>query len=157
MASHLKLLPDSGHRHSYGKGLAVREADPNKSSLEGISPFALKRLGMLLTKANAKYGNYRNWEKGMPIMRYVGGILRHTAEYEIGDTSEDHLAAIMWNAMCVMHHEEVGSTSGFTFEELDDRPRWKETMEKARAQMGGRRASKRRQSERRGQARRKPR
>lgn len=128
-----KLLPDSGHRLDYGNGLAVREADPNKPTLEGISPYALLRLGALLTKANNKYGDYRNWEKGLPITRYIGGILRHAVAFMMSDTSEDHLASIMWNAMCIIHHQEVGSTSGADFAELDDRPRWKERMVEARA------------------------
>lgn len=116
-------LPDTGARAEYDTG-AVREADPNKPALEGISPYALIRLGALLTKANAKYGSYRNWEKGIPVTRYIGGILRHTLAYMMRDTSEDHLAAIMWNAMAIIHHEEVGSTSGKSFSELDDRPVW---------------------------------
>lgn len=124
-ARRLKRLPDSGKRASFGKGRAIREADPNKPTLEGISPYALHRLGMHLTRAAFKYGDFRNWEKGMPVMRYLGGILRHALEYEKRDNSEDHLAAIMWNAMAIIHHEEVGSTSGASFKELDDRPRWK--------------------------------
>lgn len=117
-------LPDSGARTNYVTG-AVREADPNKPAVEGISPFALTRLGMLMTRANVKYGDYRNWEKGMPVTRYIGGILRHTLAYLARDKSEDHLASVMWNAMCLMHHEEVGSTSGKTFDDLDDRPIWR--------------------------------
>jgi Domain of unknown function (DUF5664) len=117
-------LPDTGIRTTYDTG-AIREAAPDKPSVEGISPFALFRLGALMTKANIKYGDYRNWEKGMPITRYIGGIIRHTFLYLARDSSEDHLASIMWNAMAIAHHEEVGSTTGKTFQDLDDRPRWR--------------------------------
>jgi Domain of unknown function (DUF5664) len=117
-------LPDTGARESFGQGMAVREADPNKPAVEGISPFAVVRLGMLMTRAKDKYGDYRNWEKGIPITRYIGAIIRHAFAYLARDTSEDHMAAVMWNAMCIMHHEAVGSTSGAKFSELDNRPTW---------------------------------
>lgn len=117
-------LPDSGHRTSFGEGMAVREADPMKPALEGISPFALLRLGVLLAKAGEKYPSYKNWEAGMPVSRYIGAIFRHLVSYMAGDTSEDHLAAILWNAAACAHHEVVGSTSGKTFADLDDRSAW---------------------------------
>lgn len=123
-----KSLPDSGIRETFGEGMALREADPSKPALDGISPFALLRLGALMTKAGVKYkdgGGFRNWEKGLPLMRYYRAILGHALAWAIRDDKEDHMAAIMWNAMCIMHHEEVGSTSGKTFADLDDRPRWR--------------------------------
>lgn len=112
-------LPDSGIRTSFGDGRAVREADDSKSSIGGISPYALIRLGNLLTKANKKYGDYRNWEKGMPVQRFIDGMGRHLVGYMLRDESEDHLAAIMWNAMCLIHYEETGMIF-----ELDNRPTW---------------------------------
>lgn len=117
-------LPDSGTRTSFGEGMAIREADPNKPSVEGISPFAIFRLGTLFTKGGIKYGEFRNWEKGMPVTRMVGAIIRHTFQYLARDESEDHLAAIMWNAQCLIHYESVGGISGKSFKELDDRPVW---------------------------------
>ena len=117
-------LPDTGLRTSFGTDGAIREADPTKSSIEGMSPYAAWRIGTLFTNGGIKYKDFRNWEKGMNVMRFVGAILRHTFQYVARDRREDHLAAIAWNAMCIMHFEEVGATSGKTFEELDDRPRW---------------------------------
>lgn len=130
-------LPDSGLRSGFHAGGAVREADPDKPKLEAISPYALNRLGMLLAKADKKYedaGGCRNWEKGMSIMRYVGGILRHAGLYVLRDRREDHPAAIMWNAMCIAHHEEVGAVDHetgeqFSFADLDDRPVWTSSVE----------------------------
>ena len=121
-------LPDSGVRTSFGDGMAIREADPNKPAIEGMSPFAAIRLGLLFTKGGIKYKDFRNWEKGMPVTRYVGAILRHTFQYLARDTSEDHLAAIMWNAQCLAHHEAVGTTSGKTFADIDDRPKWNRSL-----------------------------
>lgn len=126
----MSALPDSGLRTTFNRGGAHREADPDKPLLEAISPYALDRLGLLLAKAEVKYkdvGGCRNWEKGMPITRYQGAIGRHNGGYLRRDTTEDHMAAVMWNAMCVMHHEEIGAFDGtthWTFEQLDDRPFW---------------------------------
>lgn len=119
-----KPLPDTGKRIQFGEGMAIREADPNKPAVEGISPFALLRLGSLFTKGHQKYGDFRNWEKGMPVTRYIGAIIRHTCLYMMRDDKEDHLAAIMWNAQALIHHEEVGTSSGKTFEDIDDRPKY---------------------------------
>jgi hypothetical protein len=115
------LLPDSGARHQFGGG-AQREADPDKASVEGISPFAIFRLGRLFTRGGAKYGDFRNWERGMPFTRYVSAIVRHAFQYLARDASEDHLAAVMWNAQCLIHHEEVGDS-----ETWDDRPTFART------------------------------
>lgn len=112
-------LPDSGKRVQFGEGAAMREDDSEKPAIEGLSPYALMRIGMVFTRGGVKYGNFRNWERGMPFSRYIGGILRHTAKYMMRDTTEDHLAAIVWNAQCLMHHEEVGQA-----QQWDDRPRW---------------------------------
>lgn len=123
-------LPDKGQRESFGAGSAVREFDPNKPRTDLFSPFAMMRLGVHFARGGAKYSEYdddgnmtrdggRNWEAGMPFSRYYSAILRHTFQYMMRNTDEDHLAAIMWNAQCLMHHEEVGDAAT-----LDDRPRY---------------------------------
>ncbi len=120
-------LPDSGVRESFGDGMAVREANPTKPALGGISPYMELALGDLMTKAGIKYkdaGGYRNWEKGMPVTRVIESIKRHVNAFQRGDTSEDHLAAIAWNAMVLIHYRDGGTTTGKGFEQLDDRPRW---------------------------------
>lgn len=110
--------------------MAIREADEAKPAMVGISPFAMKALGMLMTRANKKYGDYRNWEKGMPVTRCLDAILRHTTAYLEGDDTEDHMASVMWNAMCLIHFKAVGGT-GASFEELDDRPQWRKKSDPA--------------------------
>lgn len=115
----MSALPDSESRVGFGDGAAVREGADEKAAIGGISPYMLERLGMLLTKANVKYGDYRNWEKGMPFSRYIDGMGRHYCGVLKRDESEDHLAAIVWNAMCMMHHQELGEDAIW-----DDRPRW---------------------------------
>lgn len=128
-------LPDSGLRVAFSRGGAHREADPSKPLLSAISPYAMDRLGLHLAAADEKYkdvGGCRNWEKGMPVTRYIDGIGRHLAAYLKRDASEDHLAAIMWGGMCLAHHEQVGAVVHqpgeasvfYTFDDLDDRPIW---------------------------------
>jgi hypothetical protein len=124
----MAALPDKGARVSFGEDRAVREYDPDKPRTELFSPFAMMRLARHFAKGAAKYSEYddegnmtrdggRNWEAGMPFSRYYGAILRHTFQYMMRDTSEDHLAAVMWNVQCLIHHEEVGDA-----DQLDDRP-----------------------------------
>lgn len=113
----MSQLPDSGVRVSFGEGAAVREDDPDKPSVEGISPYAILRLGALFTNGGVKYGDFRNWELGMPYTRMLGGILRHYCLYFMRDDTEDHLAAIMWNAQCLCHYEDTKTGD-------DDRPKW---------------------------------
>jgi hypothetical protein len=124
-------LPDTGARTLFGVGGAAREADPTKPAIEFVSPFLVPRIGVHMGKADRKYsdvGGARNWEKGMPAMRYLAGIERHRGAYILRDTSEDHLAAIAWGAMCLIHHEAVGAVQDgvlyATWEQLDDRPRF---------------------------------
>lgn len=109
-------LPDTGIRAQYDGG-AVREDDPDKPSIEGVSPFAMFRLGLLFTAGGKKYGDFRNWEGGMPLTRFYAAILRHAFLWMAGDEAEDHMAAVMWNAQAIMHFEELRP-------DLDDRPKW---------------------------------
>ena len=46
-----------------------------------------------------KYGEH-NWEKGIPISRYIDSAVRHLMKYCDGKTDEDHAAAFVWNCMC---------------------------------------------------------
>jgi hypothetical protein len=111
-------LPDTGERQTFAVGQAVREADPLKPAVEGISPYAIERIGLLYTLGGEKYGDFRNWERGMPFTRCIGAIIRHVFAYLRRDNTEDHLAAVAWNAIALMHYEAVADPN------LDDRPRW---------------------------------
>lgn len=94
-------------RMSYGEGAAIREPQTGKPRMDLFPPEAMLRLGMWYGEGGEKYGD-RNWEKGMLFSHYVGAILRHTYKYMANDRTEDHLAAIAWNALAMMHHEERG-------------------------------------------------
>jgi len=57
----------------------------------------------------------------MQISRCVASLLRHAVAYMCGDRDEDHMAAVMCNAMFIMHYEEMIGR-GVLPKELGDMP-----------------------------------
>lgn len=94
----------SGGRERFSTG-AVRDQADQKPRPELISPFALERLAAWLRDGAKKYGD-RNWEAGMPSERTLASLLRHILKFMQGERSEDHLAAIMCNAMFLLDLDE---------------------------------------------------
>jgi hypothetical protein len=115
-------LQDDGARINYGEDSAQREPTTGKGRPDLISPFALTRLAKHYENGAVKY-DARNWEKGMPFSRYTASMMRHMLAWMAGDASEDHLAAISWNAFGIMHHQELGETK------WDDMPKYNEEDE----------------------------
>ena len=99
-------MTDSGKRQSFGKGMAIRDAADDKPRPDLISPFAEERVGHWLRMGAAKYAE-RNWENGMPFSRCIASLRRHVMKFQQGRRDEDHLAAIIFNAMAVIHYEEM--------------------------------------------------
>lgn len=95
----------SGHVRSSKKGLGRPTLIPNE---------ALRREAIWYEGGAVTHGD-RNWELGEPFENYLDSIFRHWLAYKERDSSEDHLAAIRWNAGCLMHHEKHHP-------ELDNRP-----------------------------------
>lgn len=100
------ITKDSGKRQEFHTG-AKRDTQDDKPRPDLFSPFALWRVGALLQRGAAKYDN-RNWEKGMPISRFVASAHRHFTQWMMGDRSEDHLAAVIFNVQAIIHFEEIG-------------------------------------------------
>jgi hypothetical protein len=115
-------MTDSGKRQSFGKGMAIRDTADDKPRPDLISPFAEERQGHWLRMGAAKYAE-RNWEKGMPFSRCVASLRRHVMKYQQGKRDEDHLAAIMFNAMALIHYEEM-IDRGLLPAELNDMPNY---------------------------------
>lgn len=46
-----------------------------------------------------KYGE-RNWQKGIPVYRYVNSGIRHYLKWLRGDNDEPHDRAFCWNLIC---------------------------------------------------------
>jgi hypothetical protein len=99
-------MKDGGKRQSFGKGRAIRDTAADKPRPDLISPFAEERQGNWLRMGAEKYAE-RNWENGMPFSRCVASLRRHAMRFQQGLHDEDHLAAIMFNAMALIHYEEM--------------------------------------------------
>lgn len=115
----------------------VFDTGSQRSTSEGrgrydLLPFeAIRRYALRLQEGAGKYGN-RNWEKGQPFSRVIESMLRHAFQYQDGDRSEDHLAAVLFNAGALCHFErEVAH--GRLPKELDDMPK-REVQELSRNQ-----------------------
>jgi hypothetical protein len=95
MEKNLTVFEGGAHRQSaLGRGLFV--------SMPGI---ALKRLSQRYEYGKVKYGNDDNFMKGIPVSGCYNSIMRHMIAYAEGDNTEDHLAAIAWNAFTMMYME----------------------------------------------------
>lgn len=105
---------DSGSRQAFETG-AVRDIQEGKPRFDLIPTFALERVAGLYGRGAEKYGD-NNWQKGIPFSRCLASLERHLHQFKQGKTDEDHLAAVVWNALAIMHYQEVG------FDELNDMP-----------------------------------
>jgi hypothetical protein len=112
-------LPDSGARTSFETG-AVRDAMTGKGLPSEIPPCAIRALAKRFEDGCAKYSR-GNWRKGIPLSRYQDAITRHTLAWSEGQTDEDHLGAVLWNAACALWTERE-IAAGRLSAELDDRP-----------------------------------
>lgn len=48
-----------------------------------------------------KYGE-RNWQKGIPVCRYIDSAVRHLVKFLRGDDDEPHDRAFCWNILCAI-------------------------------------------------------
>ena len=62
-----------------------------------------------------------NWLKGIPLSRFQDAIARHTLAASEGQSDEDHLGAVLWNAAAWMETERRIKL-GTLPKELDDLP-----------------------------------
>ena len=126
-------MTDSGKRQSFGKGMAIRDTADDKPRPDLISPFAEERQGHWLLMGAKKYAE-RNWEKGMPFSRCVASLKRHIMRFQQGKRDEDHLAAIMFNAMALIHYEEM-IERGLLPTELNDMPNYQSAIDPRRVKI----------------------
>jgi hypothetical protein len=94
---------DSGKREEFASG-AVRDVQADKPRYDLIPPKGLRRVADLYARGAVKYEEM-NWRKGMPSSRIMASLLRHVEAYRAGDRTEDHLAAICFNAFALMEFE----------------------------------------------------
>lgn len=112
------MIPDSGSRTAFSTG-AVRDAMEGKGLPSCIPPDAIRSLARRFEDGAKKYSR-NNWTKGIPLSRFQDAMMRHTLAWAEGQTDEDHLGAVLWNAACALWTEkqiQLGKLPA----ELDDR------------------------------------
>lgn len=114
---------DSGERQSFETGM-VRDTQDGKPRIDLISPFFLKRLGMLLARWAMKY-SARNRELWCDFQRLTSSMMRHATQWMEWDKSEDHLSAVCFNAMAIIHFQETWRT------DLDNMPQYQDGKKEA--------------------------
>jgi hypothetical protein len=82
-----------------------RDDDTDKPLVNHLTAYVRLRFGYLLREGANKYGK-NNWQKGQPTETALESLHRHLAKYELGDRSEDHLSAIIFNVQLIMKNEE---------------------------------------------------
>lgn len=112
---------DSGKREEFPSG-AKRDVREGKGRYDLIPAVAMARIAKLYERGAVKYGAW-NFSKGILLSRYIDSMIRHAFNYLEGDRKEDHLAAVAWNAIAMIHHEEM-IKRGILPPELDDIPRF---------------------------------
>lgn len=104
----------------FGTG-AQRGTNTGRGRFDLLSPIVEERTARHSEVGGNHYGD-RNWEKGIPLSRYVDSLRRHLCKWMQGSKEEDHLAAICWNAQGLLHTHEM-IQRGRLPEYLDDLPR----------------------------------
>ena len=111
---------DSGERQNFETG-AVRDTSSGKGRYDLLPVNAIRRVARHYENGARKYED-RNWEKGIPITRYIDSALRHLFSALDRRVEEDHLAAAAWNVLCAIETMEWVE-KGVLPETLDDVPR----------------------------------
>lgn len=99
---------DSGERKVYTSGLH-RDAGEKPLYTEVYYPL-VKRHAELMMRGAIKYdrGNWKKAHTAEDLQRFKDSLLRHIYQYLMGDTDEDHLAAVLFNAHgCAMIDDKL--------------------------------------------------
>lgn len=99
-------IKDSGERQAFDTG-AVRDTQKGKPRYDLIPPTALRRVAMHYANGAEKYKPY-NWAKGMAYSRFYASMFRHMQQFAMGETNEDHMAAIIFGALSIMYFQDIG-------------------------------------------------
>lgn len=98
---------DGGERQEYASGMQ-RDTERGKPRFDLLMPKGvpfdaqmLTRFAALMARGAEKY-DARNWEKAdseAELGRYYSSAFRHFMQWQVGETDEDHAAAVMFNLM----------------------------------------------------------
>ena len=115
----MRELKDSGSRTNFSTG-AVRDAQTGKGRMDLLPVRALIEVARIMEAGATKY-EARNWEKGIPLSRYMDSGLRHAMKFLRGDHDEPHLAQACWNFLCLLD-TQMRIQEGLLPSELNDLP-----------------------------------
>ena len=98
------ITKDSGKREAFETG-SVRDTQEGKPRWDLVPWETFERVVGLYTRGAEKYGD-DNWRKGQPMKRTLASLFRHLFQWIKGDKDEDHGAAVVWNMLSLMWHED---------------------------------------------------
>jgi len=113
------VLKDSGVRSQFNTG-AVRDSQTGKGRMDLLPVRALMEVAKIFEAGAVKY-EPRNWEKGIPLSRFMDSGLRHAMKWLRGDRDEPHLAQACWNFLCLLDTQERIADGSLPME-LNDLP-----------------------------------
>ena len=109
----------SGEIQEFSTG-ARRDKQAGKGRYDLISVFALREIARIYEAGAMAYG-VRNYERGMPLIRFLDSALRNICKCIEGKSDENHAAQAAWNIMGFIHIRELISR-GLLSPELNDLP-----------------------------------
>ena len=110
-------LPNSGKHAEYDTG-AIRDSKTGNGLPSLMPPVALRAAAKRFEDGAVHYGK-NNWQKGIPLSRYVDSLYRHLWQWMEDEQDEDHGGAIIWNVMCMIQTKDW-IDKGKLPEELND-------------------------------------
>lgn len=113
-----KIL-DSGERKKFGTG-AQRDLSSGKGRFDLLPARTIRALAVHFEKGAEKY-DARNWEKGIPVGRFLNSGFRHAYQFLDGEDDENHLIAAIWNFVCA-YETILRTQNGMLPEELYNLP-----------------------------------
>ena len=114
-----RSLHDSGTRQDFSTG-ARRDVQEGKGRYDLLPPAAIFAVARVFEEGAIKYGA-RNFEKGIPLSRYIDSSLRHLFKHLEGQRDEPHIAQAAWNLLAYIHTATM-IERGLLTDELNDLP-----------------------------------
>jgi hypothetical protein len=120
MPEDANTIKDSGQRTEFSTG-AHRDLGAGKGRFDLLPPRVIRALAIHYEYGCKKYGD-RNWEKGIPISKFLDSGIRHIFDVSDGIDDEPHLIAAIWNLVCA-YETILRIQEGALPEELYDMPK----------------------------------
>jgi len=110
-------IEDSGERTKFKTG-AVRDLRGGKGRFDLIPWSVIRAIAIHFEKGAIKYGD-RNWEKGIPLSKFLDSAARHLGQLMDGLDGENHAISAIWNLIC-FYETKLRIQNGELPEDLDD-------------------------------------